>query len=88
MSGIIGLSRYLRGQRFAAAVLLQRAIEAALIAYLARIPIRLGYSTDGRGFLLTHKVKSGKEEFLIHRLEHDLKLLEGFGLRRSGRSWL
>jgi heptosyltransferase-2 len=40
----------------------------------------MGYSTDARGFLLTHKVEATEEEFLIHRLEHDLKLLEGFGI--------
>jgi heptosyltransferase II len=79
--GLLRLCRYLRGRRFAAAVLLQRAIEAALIAVLARVPIRLGYSTDARGWLLTHKAKAASEEFLIPRLEHDLKLLEGFGMK-------
>jgi len=80
-AGILRLSGYLRSREFQAAILLQRAIEAALIAFLARIPVRMGYTTDARGFLLTHKAKATKEEFNIPRLEHDLKLLEGFGLR-------
>jgi heptosyltransferase-2 len=80
-AGILRLSRYLRSREFQAAILLQRAIEAALIVFLARIPVRMGYTTDARGFLLTHKAKATKEEFNIPRLEHDLKLLEGFGLR-------
>jgi heptosyltransferase-2 len=80
-AGILRLSRYLRSREFQAAILLQRAIEAALIAYLARIPVRMGYTTDARGLLLTHKAKATKEEFDIPRLEHDLKLLEGFGLK-------
>jgi heptosyltransferase-2 len=84
-AGMLRLCRYLRGRDFAAAVLLQRAIEAALIAFLARIPIRMGYSTDGRGWLLTHKAKSAKAEFLIPRMEHDLKLLEGFGMKPRRR---
>ena len=79
-TGILRLSGYLRSREFQLAILLQRAFEAALIAFLARIPARMGYTTDARGFLLTHKAKAGKEEFDIPRLEHDLKLLEGFGL--------
>jgi len=78
--GLLRLSRYLQTRRFEGAILLQRAFEAALIAFLAHIPQRMGYMTDARGFLLTHKAKAAKEEFNIPRLEHDLMLLEGFGL--------
>jgi len=81
MGGTLRLSRYLRARRFNGAILLQRAFEAALIAFLARIPQRMGYTTDARGLLLTHRARAVKEEFNIPRLEHDLKLLEGFGLK-------
>ncbi|HEX8776071.1 MAG TPA: lipopolysaccharide heptosyltransferase II [Pyrinomonadaceae bacterium] len=43
-----------RRRRFDAAVLFQNAFEAALIARAARVPLRLGYATDGRRALLTH----------------------------------
>jgi heptosyltransferase-2 len=43
-----------RQQRFDLAVLFQNAFEAALIPFLARVPIRVGYATDGRRHLLTH----------------------------------
>lgn len=79
--GMLRLTRYLRTRQFKGAILLQRAFEAALIAFLARIPQRMGYTTDARGFLLTHKARAAKEEFNIPRLEHDLRLLEGFGLK-------
>jgi heptosyltransferase-2 len=88
MVGRIRLSRYLRTRRFKGAVLLQRAFEAALISFLARIPQRMGYTTDARGFLLTHKAKAAKQEFNMPRLEHDLKLLEGFGLQVSEKELL
>jgi len=78
--GMLRLSRFLRTREFEVAILLQRAFEAALIAYLSRIPVRMGYTTDGRGFLLTHKARSSKDEFDVPRLEHDLKLLQGFGI--------
>ncbi len=50
------LVRELRRRRFDCAILLQNALEAALIAFLARIPTRIGYNRDARGFLLTHSI--------------------------------
>jgi heptosyltransferase II len=45
-----------RRRRFDLAVLFQNAFEAALIAALARVPIRAGYDTDRRSFLLTNPI--------------------------------
>ena len=46
----------LRGQRFDGAILLQNAFDAALMAWLAGIPERIGYNRDARGFLLTQRI--------------------------------
>jgi heptosyltransferase-2 len=46
----------LRAERFDTAILLQNAFDAALIAWLAAIPERIGYRRDGRGFLLTQAI--------------------------------
>lgn len=46
----------LRARRYEMAVLLPNAFGAALLTYAARIPIRVGYPTDGRGWLLTHRI--------------------------------
>lgn len=43
-----------RARSFDLAVLFQNAFEAALIAAAARVPLRIGYSTDARRKLLTH----------------------------------
>lgn len=43
-----------RSRSFDLAILFQNAFEAALIGALARVPVRLGYGTDGRRPLLTH----------------------------------
>lgn len=45
--------RQWRRQRFDLAVLMQNAFEAALIASLARVPMRVGYGTERRRILLT-----------------------------------
>jgi heptosyltransferase II len=46
----------LRVERFDCAILLQNAFDAALIAWLADIPERIGYARDGRGILLTQAI--------------------------------
>jgi heptosyltransferase-2 len=43
-----------RRRRFDLALLFQNAFEAALIARASRVPLRVGYATDGRRALLTH----------------------------------
>jgi len=43
-----------RRRRFDLAVLFQNAFEAALIPFLAGVPLRLGYATESRQALLTH----------------------------------
>ncbi|HXM33833.1 MAG TPA: lipopolysaccharide heptosyltransferase II [Pyrinomonadaceae bacterium] len=47
-------ARRWRRRRFDLAVLFQNAFEPALIARLARVPLRVGYATQGRGWLLTN----------------------------------
>ena len=43
-----------RAHRFDLALLFPNAFEPAFIAAAARVPLRAGYATDGRAFLLTH----------------------------------
>ncbi|MBI4875791.1 MAG: lipopolysaccharide heptosyltransferase II [Acidobacteria bacterium] len=56
LAGKWRLAAELRARRFDCAILLQNAFEAALIAWLARIPRRIGYDRDGRGLLLTDAI--------------------------------
>ena len=71
----------LRKKHFDCAILLQNAFEAALIAWLAGIPARIGYNRDGRGFLLTHSVPVPKPgEIPRHERFYYLELLRRAGL--------
>lgn len=45
-----------RRRRFDLALLFQNAFEAAAIAFLARVPRRIGHAADGRGRLLTQAI--------------------------------
>jgi heptosyltransferase-2 len=71
----------LRARRFDCAILLQNAFEAALIAWLARIPARIGYKRDGRSLLLTKAVAVPKRgEIPRHERFYYLELLRRAGI--------
>ncbi|HTZ39959.1 MAG TPA: lipopolysaccharide heptosyltransferase II [Syntrophales bacterium] len=86
IGGLWTLATELRRRHFDTAILLQNAIEAAIIAWLARIPIRAGYRTDARGFLLTHPVARSQEIRGVHQSLYYLEMLRALGLRSSDRT--
>ena len=57
LAALIPMIRMLRRKRFDQAILFQNATEAAILAFLARIPERIGYPTQLRGSLLTSKAR-------------------------------
>jgi len=75
------LSRQLEAERFDCAILLQNAFEAALLARLARIPKRIGYDRDGRGWLLTDAIAvPGRGQIPRHERFYYLELLRRAGI--------
>jgi heptosyltransferase II len=82
--GLLRLAGELRERKFDAAILLQNAIEAAIITGLARIPIRAGYNSDGRGPLLTHSVKRTRAVRRIPQVEYYLEMVRTLGCKGSG----
>jgi len=75
------VARSLRGRGFDCALLLQNAFDAALIAWLARIPVRIGYNRDGRRLLLTHPIAPPKPgEIPRHQRFYYLELLRRAGI--------
>lgn len=83
ISGKVKLACTLREKKFDMAVLLQNAIEAAIIARMARIPIRVGYNSDGRGFLLTHSVQRTKAIRQVHQIDYYLEMLKAAGFQSA-----
>ena len=63
---------------FDAVFLLHRSRSRALCAFLAGIPLRIGYNTKGRGIFLTHPVRSGQRD--MHRIEGLNHLLNEIGI--------
>jgi len=80
LMGKFRLARDLKREGFDAAILLQNAFEAALVTSLARIPVRAGYTTDGRGLLLSHGVKKQSGIDGRHQVHYYQEMLRGLGL--------
>lgn len=54
LRSVVQQVRQWRKRNFDLAVLFPNSLETALVASLARVPLRIGYATDGRQRLLTH----------------------------------
>lgn len=81
LAGRLKIARTLRAERFAAALLLQNAFDAALVSWLAGIPVRAGYARDARRLLLTHPVAVPlKGETPPHESHYYLELLKRLGV--------
>jgi heptosyltransferase-2 len=78
--GKLRLARDLRKYGFDAAILLQNAFEAALIAFLSGIPVRIGYNRDARQLLLTHAISCTNEIKKEHQTKYYLNILYGIGM--------
>ncbi len=79
------LSSHLRRRNFDCAILFQNAFESAALARLARIPVRIGYARDARGWLLTHAIpvpRAGEtpphQRFYYLELLKRAKLIESY----------
>ncbi len=80
LTGKWTLAGDLRRERFDVAVLFQNAFEAAFITFLAGIPRRYGYATDGRSLLLTEPVAPPDPGTLVHQVHYYWNLLKPLGL--------
>ncbi len=72
------LRHQLRG--FDTAILFQNAFRAALMVYLAGIPSRAGYATDGRSLLLSHSARPRIKKLGRHQIYYYLDLLFQSGI--------
>jgi heptosyltransferase-2 len=77
--GVLLLAQKIKEKKFSAAILLQNAIEAAIIALTAGIPIRAGFDSDGRGIILTHRVHRNAEIRKVHQITYYLEMVKALG---------
>jgi heptosyltransferase II len=79
------LVRELRSFRFDMALLFPNSFQSALVPFLARIPVRVGYQADGRAALLTHGIERDKKVTERHQVAYYLGLLQTLGCRVGER---
>ncbi len=84
--GLLKLSHRIRERTFDLAVLFQNAFEAAVLTSISSIPKRIGYATDGRGWLLSQSVpRPSKGSF--HQTHYYQQLVQALtkkpGINRS-----
>jgi heptosyltransferase II len=77
--GVFRLARMLKGKKYDATILLQNAIEAAIISLAAQISLRAGYDSDARGLLLTHRVHRTQELREVHQIDYYLEMVKALG---------
>ncbi len=73
-----------RARRFDLAVLFPNAFAPALVAAAARVPLRLGYATDGRRLLLTHPLEAPTWRAERHEVFYYLNLVAGLEQALTG----
>ncbi len=72
----------LRHGQYDVCVVNHNAFKYALLPFLARIQVRIGYQKEMRGILLTHKRPLHHK--VVHRLEHEALLLDLLGVDSRG----
>ena len=85
LSGKWRLARELKKEHFDLVVLIQNAFEAALISFMAGVPRRAGYNTDGRSILLTHPVTVNRRVKSGHQVDYYLELFRALGFQTMDR---
>jgi heptosyltransferase II len=77
MVGMLGPARQLRARGYDRCYILRRAFSAALLAWLAGIPHRVGFGTEGRGLFLTRATPYPTDK---HEVECFLEVLRADGI--------
>jgi ADP-heptose:LPS heptosyltransferase len=80
--GVMRQASWVRSQDFDAVLVLHTSFRSALIALMGAAPVRAGLSSEGRGFLLTHKRPRDRTAYEVD--EH-LAVLRLLGIPADGR---
>lgn len=82
---VLRVAARIRRIGFDLAVLFQNAFEAALLARLGGVGLRVGYNTDGRRFLLSHAIIRDRHLLTQHQVDYYLSILRALGWEAKDR---
>jgi heptosyltransferase-2 len=83
MGGKWRLAQELKTSGFEVVVHFPHSFEAAWISFLSRIPVRIGYATEGRALLLSHRLRLTPARAMEHQVPFFFHLLEPLGIRED-----
>ena len=75
LRSVVHQVREWRRRNFDLAILLPNSLETGLVASLARVPLRIGYATDGRQSLLTHPLTLPESRDSQHEVFYYLNVI-------------
>ncbi len=75
LRSVVQQVRQWRKREFDVAVLFPNSLETALVASLSRVPLRIGYATEGRQALLSHPISLPEWRSSKHEVFYYLKLI-------------
>jgi heptosyltransferase-2 len=75
------LAQELKAQEFDVVIHFPHSFESAWISFLSRIPVRVGYATEGRGALLSHPLGLTEVRKKEHQVPFFFHLLEPLGIQ-------
>jgi heptosyltransferase-2 len=77
LAGYLHYRGLIRKGGYDTAFILKRSLSSALLVWAARVPRRIGFATEGRGFLLTDRVPYRHDQ---HEVENFLDCLRAIGV--------
>ena len=77
LAGFLKMLRRIRSNRYTAALVPHRSIRSALLPYLARIPIRVGFNRSAGWFLFNRVISYDRG---VHEIKRNCQLLSGLGI--------
>jgi heptosyltransferase-2 len=83
ISGTWRLAQELKTSGFDVAVHFPHSIESVWISFLSRIPVRIGYAAEGRGLLLSDRLRFTRVREKEHQVPFFFHLLEPLGIRED-----
>lgn len=87
-AGRLRLAGEVRKHAFDLAVILPNSLNAAMVPWLAGIPVRLGKTGDCRTLLLTHRFPRSLQPSTVHQSSNYRAILEYFGISGGPKSQL
>jgi heptosyltransferase-2 len=83
VGGLLQIVRSIKERQFGLAIIPHRSLRSALLAYLSRIPERIGFDRSAGSFLFTDKVVYRTN---VHEVDRNLSLLSNFAPDLTDRS--